>query len=82
MYIRPMDLKGHTKLGSLLLDLKQYANAAREYETLIALNTPDRATAYYKLAQAYLGTGNAPKLAKTCSVHWRSRPRTSRPRNC
>ena len=57
MYVRPMDLLGHTKLGSLLLDLKQYSGAAREYETLLALKTPDRATAYYLLAQAYLGDG-------------------------
>jgi tetratricopeptide (TPR) repeat protein len=57
MYVRPMDLLGHTKLGGLLLDLKQYGAAAREYETLLALKTPDRATAYYLLAQAYLGDG-------------------------
>jgi tetratricopeptide (TPR) repeat protein len=57
MYVRPMDLKGHSKLGSLLLEQKQYANAAREYETLIALKTPDRATAYYLLAESYLGEG-------------------------
>jgi len=57
MYVRPMDLKGHAKLGSLLLDQKQYASAAREYETLIALKTPDRTTAYYLLAQSYLGDG-------------------------
>jgi tetratricopeptide (TPR) repeat protein len=57
MYVRPMDLKGHSRLGSLLLEQKQYASAAREYETLIALKTPDRATAYYLLAQSYLGEG-------------------------
>ena len=57
MYVRPMDLKGHSRLGSLLLETKQYAGAAREYETLIALKTPDRATTYYLLAQAYLGDG-------------------------
>jgi len=57
MYVRPMDLKGHSKLGSLLLELKQYGGASREYETLIALKTPDRSTAYYLLAQSYLGAG-------------------------
>jgi tetratricopeptide (TPR) repeat protein len=57
MYVRPMDLQGHTKLGALLLELKQHSGAAREYETLLALKTPDRATAYYLLAQAYLGEG-------------------------
>jgi tetratricopeptide (TPR) repeat protein len=57
MYVRPMDLQGHSKLGALLLDLKQYSGAAREYEAMIALKTPDRATAYYHLAQSYLGLG-------------------------
>src|SRR5688572_19752504 len=57
MYVRPMDLKGHSKLGQMLLELKQYSGAAREYETMIALKTPDRATAYYLLAQSYLGAG-------------------------
>jgi cellulose synthase operon protein C len=64
MYIRPMDLKGHSKLGTLMLDLKQYTSAAREYETMIALKTPDRATAYYLLAQAYLGDGKKPEARK------------------
>jgi tetratricopeptide (TPR) repeat protein len=57
MYVRPMDLPGHSKLGTLLLELKQYSGAAREYETMLALKTPDRATAYYLLAQSYVGQG-------------------------
>jgi tetratricopeptide (TPR) repeat protein len=64
MYVRPMELKGHTKLGSLLLELRQYPSAAREYETLIALKTPDRATAYYLLAQSYLGEGKRAEARK------------------
>jgi tetratricopeptide (TPR) repeat protein len=64
MYVRPMDLQGHAKLGTLLLDLKQYGGAAREYETLLALKTPDRATAYYLLAQAYLGEGKRAEARK------------------
>jgi tetratricopeptide (TPR) repeat protein len=64
MYVRPMDLKGHSKLGSLLLELKQYPGAAREYETMIALKTPDRATAYYLLAQSYLGAGKRAEARK------------------
>jgi tetratricopeptide (TPR) repeat protein len=64
MYVRPMDLKGHSKLGSLMLELKQYSNAAREYETLIALKTPDRAAAYYLLAQSYLGDGKRAEARK------------------
>ena len=64
MYVRPMDLKGHSKLGQLLLELKQFSGAAREYETMIALKTPDRATAYYLLAQAYLGDGKRAEARK------------------
>jgi tetratricopeptide (TPR) repeat protein len=64
MYVRPMELKGHAKLGSLLLELKQYSASAREYETLIALKTPDRATAYYLLAQSYLGEGKRAEARK------------------
>ena len=38
--------------------------AAREYETMIALKTPDRATAYYLLAQSYLGDGKRSEARK------------------
>ncbi|HYR41813.1 MAG TPA: tetratricopeptide repeat protein [Terriglobia bacterium] len=58
MFIRPMDLEEHQKLGDLLLGLKQYAAAVREFESLLALNTPDKATAYYKLAESSFGQGN------------------------
>lgn len=58
MYIRPMDLEGHQKLGDILLTQKQFSGAVREYETLLALNAPDRAGAYYKLAEANFGQGN------------------------
>lgn len=58
MYIRPMDMQGHQKLGELLLKQKQYLPAVREFETLLALNTPDRANAYYKLAESNFGQGN------------------------
>jgi tetratricopeptide (TPR) repeat protein len=58
MYIRPMDLEQHQKLGDLLLSQKQFAPAVREFESLLALNAPDRANAYYKLAEANFGQGN------------------------
>ena len=58
IYIRPLDLEGHQKLGDILLGQKQFAPAAREFETLLTLNAPDRAGAYYKLAEANLGEGN------------------------
>jgi tetratricopeptide (TPR) repeat protein len=58
MFIRPMDLEEHQKLGDLLLDQKQYKPAVREFEALIALNTPDKAGTYYKLAQSTFGQGD------------------------
>src|SRR6185436_5960136 len=58
MYIRPLDMQEHQKLGDLLLSQKQYGPAAREFEALIALNTPDKAGAYYKLAESNFGQGN------------------------
>ena len=64
MYVRPMDLGGHARLGTYLLDLKQYSGAAREYETMLALKTPDRATTYYLLAQSYLGMGKKAEARK------------------
>jgi tetratricopeptide (TPR) repeat protein len=57
VYIRPLDIQGHEKLGSLLLTQKQFADATREYETLLALNAPDRAGTYYRLAESNLGSG-------------------------
>jgi tetratricopeptide (TPR) repeat protein len=58
MYIRPMDMEGHQKLGELLMGQKQFSGAAREFETLLALNAPDRAGTFYKLAEAHFGQGN------------------------
>jgi len=58
MYVRPLELAGHEKLGTLTLKLKQYKDAEREYKALLGLNTTDRAGAYYHLAEAYLGQGN------------------------
>ena len=58
MFIRPMEMEGHQKLGELLLSQKQFAPATREFETLLALNTPDKAGAYYRLAESTFGQGN------------------------
>jgi predicted Zn-dependent protease len=58
LYIRPLDIALHQRLGSILLTQKQFGGAVREFETLIALNAPDRAGAYYRLAEANLGQGN------------------------
>jgi tetratricopeptide (TPR) repeat protein len=58
IYIRPMDFQVHDKLGPILFSQKQYAAAAREYESLIALNTPDKAGAYYRLAESHFEAGD------------------------
>jgi cellulose synthase operon protein C len=58
MFIRPMDMEEHQKFGDLLLDQKQYSPAVREFEALLALNTPDKAGTYYKLAQSAFGQGD------------------------
>lgn len=57
-YIRPMDLEEHQKFGDFLLKQKQYGPAVREFEALIALNTPDKAGTYTKLAESDFGRGD------------------------
>jgi tetratricopeptide (TPR) repeat protein len=64
VYIRPMDIQLHQKFGAVLLTQKQYASAAKEYEALVALNAPDRANAYYGLAEANLGMGKRDEARK------------------
>ena len=57
MYIHPMDLEGHRGLGAVLIEREEFADAAREYEVLLALNAPDRANTYFNLASAEYGAG-------------------------
>jgi tetratricopeptide (TPR) repeat protein len=67
MYIQPLTTAGmdaHRKLGALLLSQKRFAEAAREFETLLALNTPDKAGAYYNLAEAHFGDGKREEARK------------------
>jgi len=54
----PLEFTAHEKLGTVLYTEKQYSSAAREYEALLALNTPDKAGAYFHLAEAQLAAGN------------------------
>jgi tetratricopeptide (TPR) repeat protein len=65
LYVRPLEFATHEKLGTLLLSQKQYAPASREYETLLSLNTPDKAGAYFHLAEAHLGAGNKAEARKS-----------------
>ncbi len=64
LYIRPLAFEGHDKLGAVLLAEKQYPLAIREYDTLLALNTPDKAGAYFHLAEADLGAQNRVEAKK------------------
>jgi tetratricopeptide (TPR) repeat protein len=67
MYIQPLTTAGmdaHRKLGALLLAQKRFAEAAREFQTLLALNAPDRAGAYYNLAEANFGDGKLEEAKK------------------
>lgn len=58
LYVHPLDLDGHRELGSALLTEERYEAAVREYQTLIALKTPDLADTYFKLATAQFSTGD------------------------
>jgi tetratricopeptide (TPR) repeat protein len=58
IYIRPLEFMAHEKLGTVLLTEKQYVPAEREYGVLLALDTPDKAGAYFHMAEAQFGAGN------------------------
>ena len=61
LFIHPLDLEGHRELGAIFLEGEQFDEAAREYEALLALNVPDQADTYFRLASAQYGNG---KLAE------------------
>jgi tetratricopeptide (TPR) repeat protein len=64
MYISPIELEGHREYGQVLLENDNFLEAAREYEVLLALNTPDLATTYYQLASAQYGAGLLPEARR------------------
>jgi tetratricopeptide (TPR) repeat protein len=67
MYIQPVSTGGmdaHRRLGALLFAEKRYTAAAREYETLLALNAPDRAGTYHHLAEAHWADGKTEEARK------------------
>jgi tetratricopeptide (TPR) repeat protein len=55
--VEPLDRTVHGKLGDMLLESGDAAAALREFEVALALEPHDKATAYYRLAQAYYQTG-------------------------
>jgi tetratricopeptide (TPR) repeat protein len=66
LYIYPVkDIELHDHLGTLLMALKQYPQAIREYNAAVASNPLDKAGAQYKLAEAYLAAGQREKAEET-----------------
>jgi len=65
LYVRPIEFSTHERLGDVLFREKQYSPAAREYEALLALDTPDKAGAYFHLAEAEFGAGNKSEARKS-----------------
>ena len=65
MYISPMELEAHREYGEVLLEGGRFLEAAREYEVLLALDTPDVATTYYQLASAQYSAGQLPEARRS-----------------
>jgi tetratricopeptide (TPR) repeat protein len=57
-YVDPLDREVHGTLGDLLLANGRPADALREFTVALALDPHDKATAYYRMAQAYYELGN------------------------
>ena len=56
--VEPLDQAVHGKLGDMLLEAGDPAEALRDFEIALDLDPHDKATAFYRLAQAYYQTGN------------------------
>lgn len=59
--VDPLDQELHGVLGELLLDQDRASEAMREFEIALALDPHDKATAYFRLAQAHHALGNKDK---------------------
>jgi len=53
LWVWPLDEELHAKLGDLWLEQGKTAEAEREFQALLALDPLDKASAHYRLAQAY-----------------------------
>ncbi|MGC3981805.1 MAG: tetratricopeptide repeat protein [Steroidobacteraceae bacterium] len=51
-YVTPFNYEVHGELGETLLTLKRPNDALTEFQAALQLNPPDKATAYYRVAQA------------------------------
>jgi tetratricopeptide (TPR) repeat protein len=58
MFVDPTDPAVHRRLAELAQALRRPGLAVREWRALVALNPPDPAEAYYRLAQAQLAAGD------------------------
>jgi len=61
IYVFPLDAGMHEKLGNLYLDTGDTADAVREFQVLVALNSGDKAGSHYNLAMAYKADGQKDK---------------------
>jgi tetratricopeptide (TPR) repeat protein len=57
--VAPLREQLHADLGDWLREAGRHEEALVEYEALLAMNPHDKATAYFRLAQAYLDLGDA-----------------------
>lgn len=62
IWIAPLDGELHQRLGELLLERGRAAEAAREFEVLLATDPHDKAAAHYRLARAYDRLGAVEKM--------------------
>jgi tetratricopeptide (TPR) repeat protein len=61
VYVFPLDAGLHEKLGNLDMETGNAAEAVREFQVLVALNTGDKAGSHYNLAKAYKADGQTDK---------------------
>jgi tetratricopeptide (TPR) repeat protein len=61
VYVFPLDTGLHEKLGNLDMETGNTAEAVREFQVLVALNTGDKAGSHYNLAKAYKADGQTDK---------------------
>lgn len=63
--INPFDAKNRNLRGAAYEQLRRYDRAIPEFEAALAVETTDRAAAFYNLARAYLGANRRADAKKT-----------------
>jgi tetratricopeptide (TPR) repeat protein len=64
MFIHPFDVETHQLLADLAHEAKDYALALREYQALLSLDPPDKATAHLNVARVLMQTGKRAEAKK------------------